>query len=218
MRVFNKTIIGSSSMISLFRKKKPVAPPVPMDVQNADAKSAVVSSLKNDLLGADEWKKSKLGYITGFTVAGKALGSITNSARDSTTRTKSLWADIMRSQTPDVPELDDPARFGDARERFEVAMKVQGVSAQDLIRILRNTKRAGYLYGSLTLGSIIVVLGSYVMLPPGGIIEIVTRFGLSILLFALTFKNTFTNWCVRNRVATGPMDYLKSGSLLPKDL
>jgi hypothetical protein len=203
-------------MFSLFRKKKPVEPPVPMEVQNADAKSAVVSSLKNDVLGADEWKQSKLGYITGVSVAGKAIGSITNSARASTTRTKSLWADVMRSQTPDVPELDDPARFTDARERFEVAMRVQGVSSADLTRILRNTKRAGYLYGSLTLGSMGIVLSSYVIWPPGGIVEIVTRFGLSILLLALTFKNTFTNWCVRNRVATGPKDYLKSWDLLPK--
>jgi hypothetical protein len=200
-----------------FKKKKPVPPPVPMEVQNADTKSAIVSSLKNDVLGADEWKRSKLGYITGVTVAGKAIGSIANSARDSTSRTKTLWADVTRSQTPDVPELDDPTRFADAKERFSEAMRVQGVTEADLRRIMRNTKRAGHLYGWLTLGSVAVVIGSFIFWTPNGIVEIVTRFGLSILLLALTFKNTFTNWCVRNRVATSPKDYFKSGDLLPKD-
>jgi hypothetical protein len=174
-------------------------------------------TVKNDLLGADEWKKSKIGYLTGFGASKKAFDTIGTAVSGTAGRLSSMYKMLTGRNDRSVPGLDDPAIFKDAKERFHAAMKLQRISESTLVRIQRNTFRAAYFYILLTLALIAIAGGSLFVFPTVNAIEIMGRFALTPVLLALVFKNCFTNWCVRNRVATGPRAYFQSGQWLPRN-
>jgi hypothetical protein len=173
-------------------------------------------TFKNDILGADEWKKSKIGYLSGYGASKKALGTVGTAVSGTAGRLSTMYRMLTGKNERSVPGLDDPAVFKDANERFQAAMKLQRITESTLVRIQRNTFRAAYFYILLTLALIVIAGGSLIAFPTINPIEILGRFALTPVLLALVFKNCFTNWCVRNRVATGPTAYFKSGQLFPK--
>lgn len=196
-----------------FWKTKPADKPTS---DRPQSESLIKASFKNDVLGVDEWKRSKVGYLTGASAATKALGTVTASARDARSRLGLLWFSLSSSVNRSVPALEKPEVFKNAGERFEAAVRAQNLKPADLERILRNTKRGGYFYLALSSLFLTLAVGSWFIFPPNGIIDAVGRFGPTPLLLALAFKNTFTNWTVRSRLATTPVEYFKSFSWLPK--
>lgn len=185
-----------------------------IEPESPDARSQMKNLVKNDLLGADEWKRSKFGYLTGLSAAQKAAGSVANSIALTGNRLRQLY-DSSTEKTRDVEGLLEPHAYTDGRQRFLEAQRLQYVSDRKLETIVRNTYRSFWLYGLICAGYAVAFLATLVTWPPSSIFEIIGRLGPFPLIAALALKSSYTNWVVRRRSADTLSDYIKSKSWLP---
>lgn len=203
--------IGLTAMF--FFKKKPKEVISPRD-ESADPRS-IESTLKNDLIGVDDFKQSKLGFITGSSAVHRAVSSFNNSISETGSRLKGLYRTSTATER-DVLELDDSVASTDAKERFQQSMGLHQLREADLARILRNTSRQGWSYLTLAFVSVAISGWTYAMWPPSGAYSAIIRLGPLPLIAALVFKCLYTNWIVRKRALAPPMEFLKSFEWLPK--
>lgn len=186
-----------------------------------DSKSAtrkiVTDALKNDIAGVDDWKRSKLSFFTGFGIFMKTAKMIGGGVSESGSRTKYLWDSLFLKEDRYVPALDDnPEQYSDARTRFEAAVQAQNITSQKLEKILINTYNSSLLYGLLFILSITisVFLSLYSLI--SDIFGVLYAASPVLVLGSLAFKSSYTNWCVRHRLATGPGAFITSLDWRPK--
>jgi hypothetical protein len=197
-----------------FRKSKSVETPSPVDGVVKDKRS-IEATFKNDLLGVDDFKRSKIGFITGFSAANKAVSTLGNSITEAGGRINGLYTGLTRPESG-VPSFEDNAFTADARERFIESTRIHRLREGDLLRIVRNTARQGWTYFAFTILCVAVCITTYFIWPPAGFFSAFFRLGPMPLFAALTFKSFFTNWMVRNRILTGPGPYFRSGDWFPR--
>lgn len=188
--------------MALFRKKPRHSPPVD--------KSDPASVIRDDIIGVSDWQRSKIGFITGFSSARRAVGNIGSSWSDAASRTSILWKELTKGD--EVPPLEDG---GDASERFAASMRLHRRTERDLKVILLNTYRAGLLYCGLTVAAIAFGTFSVYFYPPNGLFQTAARFSAAPILAALAFKHLYTNWMVRRRRLDGAGAFLLSREWLP---
>lgn len=151
--------------------------------------------LKNDVIGVDDWKRSKIGYISGFSNFRRMFGAATSTFRDSAGRLSLLRTSLTaRERVVEMPNIDsDPAK------RFADAMRFYGRSENDIRAMLRASHRNSLFFLSLTFLGVIWGLGSFLIWPSDGIVSIFSRFVPVPLTMALYLKNAYTNYILRNR-------------------
>lgn len=176
---------------------------------------SIESTLKNDLLGVDDFKKSKIGFLTGISSANRVVKGVGESLGATNSRIKGIYSSLTRSEE-NVPSLATEDLGSDAHLRFVNSMKLHQLREADLIRILRNTTRMGWTYCAFTVLCLAVAVLSYLVWPPTGGFSAIFRLGPLPLFAALMFKSFFTNWMVRHRVLTGPGAYFRSGDWFPR--
>ena len=185
----------------------------PIATDETDSLS-IGSTIKDDLIGAKDWRRSKIGYLVGFFSFARMASSLYGNARDSISRTGSLLRDTVATENilPLPSELD-----GDTpHNRFNESMRLHNRSEQDLLLILRNTRRAGWFFVIISLCNLSFSLFTIYFWPVNGFLEAVVRTGPLPLVLALIFKNFYTNWIIRTRQLGSPSAFLKSGDWLPK--
>jgi hypothetical protein len=197
-----------------FRRKGKVATRPEVIKDSEDARS-IQSTIANDLFGVDDFKRSKIGFLTGFSAARKAFTSVSSSVGDTFGRTKYLFASVWEGEKS-IPSLDDTASAQEASEKFLKAMQLHRLGGNDLQRILRNTRRVGYVYLFFTFLCLVAALVSSYYWPPPGPLTAIFRLGPAPLTIALVLKHFYTNWMVRNKRLAPISDYLKSWDWLPK--
>lgn len=168
--------------------------------------------LGRDFIGVDEWKRSKLGYLTGFsafTTAGKrvfkpaaALGAAT-------------WQAGKRAfGREEVVRL--PTEASDPSDRFLVAREVYGATDA----ILRNRCRATHnmalamflTFLALLVYGIICYADIRGNLPPG--LGHVFPFYLTFPVACLFLRASFHNYQIRHEALHSFGRFLRSGELL----
>lgn len=168
--------------------------------------------LKDDLIGVSDWKRSKIGSLTGFSAAKRSLSTVGNTISDSSSRLSGMYESLTAPSS--VPELEDDS--GSADERFIRSMELHGKSAKDIEIMVRNTYWTSLLYVGLLVVYLGIVAVWFVIAPTTAPLMIMVRMGIIPLLLALLFKHSYANWMFRKRLLAGPMVYLTSGNILPQ--
>lgn len=179
--------------------------------EDTSAKEIAKSVLIDDVAGRGDWKRSKLGYLTGFSVIGRSISSVTNNAGRSIGNIQGLWSSLTASSQ--TPSLGDG---GTARERFEMSMVLHNRSEEDLDKIISNTYKSFLLYIAISVLGIAIVSSSFFYVGYHNLIDGLMRYAPMFLTLPLAFKHAYTNWMVRNRVLDGVVVFLRSGDIAPK--
>jgi hypothetical protein len=193
-------------MLGLWKSKKRKA-----EEEKNDLKAIVTE----DLLGASEWKESKVGYLTGLTSVGKVAGSFVSNLAQSAGRLSLLMKLLTSSDDlPSLPEVDKASY--DGKRRFQEAAHLHRRRDRDIKVAIRNTRRSAYLYGAVAVAALVYLVVSLLTrthMP-------LTTLGLHvtpIIVFApLTFKAAYFNWVFRNQTLDLPMVFIKSFDWIPK--
>lgn len=197
-------------MFSFKKKRKPTDD---TSVSTED-KLGFKHTIKNDLLGVEDWKRSKIGYITGFSSAYRMVASIGSSVSDS----KSRLASLLEAVNPDgekVASLPDSLLDESFSLKFEEAARLHRRTDKDLLIIIRNTARNGYFFLLCTFACLAISLATVFMWPPQGAFSAIVRLGPAPLAAALAFRSLYTNWMFRNRVLCPPIHFIRSKRWLP---
>lgn len=168
--------------------------------------------LKEDVVGVSDFKRSKVGALTGFSAASKVVSGVKGQVANSIDRTGTLFKDLMAKD--DVPSLPD--NDGDARERFVASMRLHRKTDKDIAAIVRNSCRSSRLYLALSVIGTLASAWSIYAYPIAGLMDLTARIGPLPLIYALTMKHVYTNWMVRHRKLDSFSAFLKSGDWLPK--
>lgn len=169
-------------------------------------------------VGAEEWKGSKLGYLSGFGAIRRSFAVVGGVIGGGFTQLRSFYNAMLGKGGVD-DEVDGIA-MDDAGERFLESMRIHGKSVQDLNVIQNSTFRGCLFFGVMTLLALAVGFGSYFWAPNNGHLwfpfDFAYRFIAVAPLASFALKWGYVNWMVRRRRYDGLVDYLRSGELLPQ--
>lgn len=182
-----------------------------VDQNEYDAKKLAKDVFVKDLVGAEDWKRSKTGYLTGFSVFRKSFGSLFNNFSGSIHRVSSLWASLLSSE--DVKALPEG---GSPEDRFRSSMFLHGKSESDLRLIIENTWRSTWLYVAISAVGFLIICASFFYVNYNTKLDGLLRFAPLFVTIPLVFKHAYTNWMVRNKRLDSALNYLRSGELLPQ--
>ncbi|MDW9478999.1 hypothetical protein GOB57_09965 [Sinorhizobium meliloti] len=195
-------------MLGLWKSKKRKA-----EEEKNDLKAIVTE----DLLGASEWKESKIGYLTGLSSIGGIAGNVVSGIAQSFGRLGLMFSLMTKDDRLEaLPDVEDDSY--DGHLRFRAAMQLHGIKEKDIGRALLNTRRSAYFYATLT-GLAVAWLAADLVLKDR---MALTTFALHVAPIpvgaAFTFKAAFTNWMFRHQRLGKPHVFLSSFDWVPKIL
>lgn len=168
--------------------------------------------VKDDIVGVEDWKRSKTGFLTGASSVKKVATAVRDSVSGSMNRTTALADSLLaRDDAPSLPDAE-----GTAAARFEASVELHGKSQRDLDLIAENTRKGAVLYFGLSVAGLAFGLWTLVQWPPVSVLSVIARFGPLPIALALAFKHLYSNWMVRNRSLGGPLTFLASGDFVPR--
>jgi len=176
-----------------------------------DGKTLAKDLVVKDLVGAEDWKKSKTGYLTGFSVAKRSISTIFSTASTSVGNVGRLWSTLLSSEN--VPELPDG---GGPRERFEASMQLHGRTESDLRVIIENTWKSSMLYAAVSAVGFLLISSSFLYVGYDKPLDGLIRFAPLFVTVPMLIKHAYTNWMVRNRKLDSLASYIRSGDMLPR--
>ena len=173
-------------------------------------------ALANDLAGRDEWRRSKIGYLTGFGAAKKVAQS---SWRLAASPVRSLW--IMGKDALGKERIDRlPTKTDDPAQRFKVAQYCYDRSDDDVADLVAKSQRQFTLFFVLLVLAVgwgIVTVGTSGAALPFGL-GYPFAFTLVFTLLPLAARSAFWNWQLRARRLGSFMEWLRSpGEWMPPD-
>lgn len=185
------------------------------DRRETDLADVGRETIVDDLVGRDQWKRSKVGYLTGVGPIRQSMSSIGRTAMDAGASWRTLTRAVFRRNS-NVKSVDaeDPA------ERFRASMFVHGRSEADVIDLQRRSHNAFYLYAVLAIVALIAgavahrFIPSPIQLP--AFLSVIFRFAAVPMLGAFAFRWGYTNFIVRNRSYLPAGEYLRSGDWFPQ--
>ena len=174
------------------------------------AKTLVKNVVVNDLIGRDDWRQSKISYLSGASVIRRSLGTVSSTANDSMKRISTLTNSVFsRENVEGLPEGGTP------HDRFIVSLRLHGKNEKDLALIQTNTFLSSILYASLTVIALFLGGCSMFIYAPRDLIDAATRFVPLFIVGPMTFKHLYTNWVVRTRQLAGVSFFIKSKDWIP---
>lgn len=196
-----------TAMLGLWKSKKR---------REEEKKTDAAKLIVDDVIGASDWKESKIGYITGLSSVGKVAGNVASSLAQSVGRV-GLTFKLITKQEDDLPSLPDVDEGNyDGKLRFRAAMRLHNVREKDFARALSNTRRSTFFYGALFSGALAWLMIGWLArghMP-------VTTLGLHLaplpVFGALCFKAAYTNWLFRNQSLENPKAFIASRDWMPK--
>lgn len=172
-------------------------------------------TLVDDLVGRDQWKRSKIGYLTGAGPIRQSMSTIGRTVSDAGASWRKLTQAVFRRGS-DVRGVD----VADPAERFQASMFVHGKSEADVVALQRRSHNAFYLYAVLAVVALLAgAIGHRFVASPLPIpfwISLVFRFAAVPMLGAFAFRWGYTNYIVRNRSYLSAAEYLRSGDWFPQ--
>ncbi|MFC6046835.1 DotA/TraY family protein, partial [Methylobacterium hispanicum] len=171
-------------------------------------------ALVDDLVGREQWRRSKLGYLSGVGPLRQSMSTVGRTLGDTGRTWRALGRAIFRRDN-DVRtvDVDDPA------ERFEASMFVHGRTEADLVALQRRSHQAFYLYAILAVAAFVIGALSHTFVPSSIPVPVGLRivFSLAVvpMLAAFAFRWGYTNFIVRRRSYLPASAYLRSGDWFP---
>lgn len=187
------------------------------EVPGSDTASELRDAART-FVGTDEWKGSKIGYLSGLGTIRRGFSFIGGSIGSGLTQLRTFYNAMLGRGGAD-DEVEGVA-VDEAGERFLESMRIHGRSVQDLDVIQNNTHRGCLFFSGMTVLALAYGLGSYFWSPNDGSLwfpfDFAYRFVPVAPLAAFALKWGYVNWMVRRRRYDGLTDYLKSGELMPQ--
>jgi hypothetical protein len=175
-----------------------------IDAKSEEVTSDVKGMLRDDVIGIQDWKKSKVGFIFGLGFAKRAVGSVGSAAADSSNRLTGMFDSILARE--DVPEVDPN---GTEAERFIKGMKMQGLTEINIAVALRNTFWSACLYTALLVLDVVLMLVLAFKSSTVNAVVIMSLLGPAPFLLAMALKHAYTNWIFRKRILPGPAGIIR---------
>lgn len=170
--------------------------------------------LGRDFIGVDEFRQSKIGYLTGATAIKQSVDVVTGAVKDSRSRLGIMAKAALGRDSGGVPVPKD--FHGDEHAFFEASRLVNNKTHEDVDHSIDNTFKQFCLYGLLLAISVAwgtsVARSSDVPAP----FSLMLGYSLSIPLAALTFRAAWTNWAFRNRTLNFPRFFAAGRDMLLK--
>ena len=165
-----------------------------------------------EFAGAEQWKRSKIGFLTGVGTFIEAAGTVKSAYSEASGRTRALFAMAFKKDTQGVAvsePIDDP------KERFRAAMIANQKTLKSVNASVDATFRQFWLYAVLAFVNVAYAL--YMTFESGSSI-LGSAFRLLPLPLAclLAVRAGYTNWMFRRRSLDGLPAYFRSGEMLPK--
>ena len=189
------------------------------DNQGQGPAEAAARFAKEEILGARQWRRSRLGSLTGLSTLADGGRATKAQGAEAVGRVKGLFGLAFRKDTSGkaVPEsVTDP------RERFLMSMQRNGKTAQDIARSVSTTYLQFWLYLSLVAATLVFALLTFPWNEPGrGALatagSVLFRLIPMPLLLALLLRAGWTNWAFRRFRLDSPAEYLGAGAaMLPR--
>jgi hypothetical protein len=185
----------------------------PQDKSQED-KLSVTATLKHDLLGVDDWKTSKVGFLTGFAAFRRMGGSMGSNISESMSRTSGLFNSV-RNNGNNIPELPQHLAGLDPKKRFIAAAKLHGHGHEEIQALINTTYRSFYLYLGIGVFGLSYVAVDLIVRPQSDLLGVIARFAVIALSFLLAFRASHTNYIGRQRALVKPMEFIRAKDYLP---
>lgn len=193
-------------MLGLWKSKKRKA-----EEEKNDLKAIVTE----DLLGASDWKESKVGYLTGLSSIGGIAGNVVSGIAQSFGRLGLMFTLMTKDDKLDaLPDVEE-ANY-DGHLRFRAAMELHGVKGKDLGRALINTRRSFYFYATLTGLAVAWFTVDLILKDNMAFTTFILHVAPIPVGAAFTFKAAFTNWMFRHQTLEKPHVFISSFDWVPK--
>jgi conjugal transfer/type IV secretion protein DotA/TraY len=172
----------------------------------------------DDVLGAQEWKSSKLGYLSGMGAIAGGFRAIGGAVGSSLSQLRTFYnAALGRGSEDDNLES---VMIDDASERFLESMRLYGKTLADVDAMQNRTWRGCLFFAGMTLVALAYGMASYIWSPPvAGVFlpfDFAYRFITVAPLAAFALKWGYTNWMLRRRRYDTLIEYLRSGEWAPQ--
>lgn len=191
---------------------KPVRPTEQDDENPLDPRTIAA----DEVLGGRQWRRSKIGYITGVGTIRDAAGSMIGSGRDAFGRVSTMFKGAFGKDTSG--RKVDASVVGSS-ERFGAAMAVNGKTDKDIANSIAVTYKQSMLYLALMAVIAIVGFGSFfvfgTVIPQFPLADIVFRVAPIILLGALLLRSAYTNWMFRHRKLLSLSEFFSAPDKMP---
>ncbi len=181
-----------------------------------DAARAAKGFVVDEVLGKEEWKRSKVGFLTGFSTVTDNVSSLGTLGGESVGRVRTLFAKAFSPTSTGIAVeegIDDPAM------RFREAMRVNGKTLTDVNRSCGVTYRQFWLFAGLTAFTLLLgvfLVGTMAYQGHFNPFGCVFAFLPLPLVGALTLRAGYTNWMFRRRRLDSLGAYLRSGHVTPR--
>ncbi|MCS4089541.1 hypothetical protein [Rhizobium sp. BK176] len=193
-------------MLGLWKSKKRKA---------EEEKNEFKAIVTEDLLGASDWKESKIGYLTGLSSIGGIAGNVITGVAQSFGRLGLMFKLLTKDDKLDaLPEVE--TQNYDGKLRFRAAMQLHGVKESGIGRALINTRRSAYFYAALTVAAASWLALDLLLKDRMAITTLVLHIAPIPVGAAFTFKAAFTNWMFRHQRLESPNVFLASFDWIPK--
>lgn len=184
------------------------------DLDRVKVKEAVATEgkafLRDDLAGVDEWKQSKIGYLTGVTAARKAAAAQWRFMSGSAKSVAKVFGMVFRKEVAEPLPTDSD----DASIRFSVAQEVYGRTDADISDDQTATNRMFLLYFTAFIAALSIGFLSFGYLKPifPAPFDWIMRFIALPPTIALMLRAGFYNWQLRTRRLGSMMEYVTTPS------
>lgn len=182
-----------------------------MSINNA--KTQVNKAISEDFVGSDEFRKSKIGYLTGVSAFAKSASS---ALRPAVGFGSAFGRIIYRFLKSNAPTNQHIRSVSDDAERFEAAMIHYGRTYEDLPGIQRQSRNAAMLYAALSIAA--TGWGCYLLSSDGysvqGLLRYVFPFFLLSFLVPYYLKYSLYYHHVKHRRLTKFGEFLRSPRLI----
>ncbi|MBY3433409.1 hypothetical protein HFN89_04475 [Rhizobium laguerreae] len=193
-------------MLGLWKSKKRKA---------EEEKNEFKAIVTEDLLGASDWKESKIGYVTGLSSIGGIAGNVITGVAQSFGRLGLIFTLITKDDRLEaLPDVDEENY--DGRLRFRAAMRLHGIKDNRIERALINTRRSAYFYAGLTTIAVAWLAVDLFVKDSMPLTTLVLHLAPIPVGAAFTFKAAFTNWMFRHKRLEPPRVFVTSFDWMPK--
>ena len=173
-----------------------------------DTKKQDSGIIKDDLLGRDEFRKSKIGYFLGFS----AIPKIVKGTFSPVLSGFGIFSKFIKMVFPKKPELTELSYITDDYERFIQAMSKFSISESDLPSIERRNQVSAVFYFILSV--IALMWGNYVVssdyFNPSFVFDYIFPFFPLFATIPLFFKHSFWRYQIASKKLVSFKDFFSN--------
>jgi hypothetical protein len=173
-----------------------------------------INAIREDLLGTKDWRKSKLGFLSGFSPAARVISEFMKGFAQSFGRIALTFQMLVSKDTiPSLPDIEE--KDYDGKRRFKEAMHFHRMS-EGMIRAARsNTRRSAYLYIAILVCAVAYLVVSLVTRDNMPITTLFLHLAPIPITTAFCVRALYYNWMFRNSTLEPIGSFARSRDWMP---